>query len=61
MGKSNLIHRISALHILFLARQLLLEKSFIFKEDEEQTSLTASDQKQSFYCKHQTLWAVPSI
>lgn len=60
MGKSNLIPGISALRVLFLARQLLLEKCFIFKQDKEQTALTASDQKQSFYCKHQMLWAVSS-
>lgn len=52
MGKSSLFLGISALRVLFLARQLLLEKSFIFKQDKEQTALTASDQKQSFCCKH---------
>lgn len=55
MGKSDLIPGISALHVLFLARQLLLEKSFILKQDKEQTALTASDQKQSFDCKHRML------
>lgn len=58
MGKSNLIPGISAFPVLFLARQLLLGTSFIFKQDKEQTLWTACDQKQNFYCKHWLLWAL---